>query len=53
MKGFLIGSLIGLAIIALSGSLAATALIHPIMPLVIAGVTVVGLFGYIGYRSQK
>lgn len=53
MKGFLLGSLTGLVIIALSGLLAATALIHPIIPLVIACVMVVGLFGYVGYRSQK
>ena len=53
MKGLVIGFLAGLGILAVSGLLVATSLIHPILPLVIPSVMVLGLFSYIGYRSQQ
>lgn len=53
MKGILIGCSIGLGLITISTLIAATALIHWSIPLIIAFSSIIGLFGFIGYQSQK
>jgi hypothetical protein len=53
MKGILIGCSVGLGLITLLTPIAAPALIHWSIPLIIAFSSIIGLFGFIGYKSQQ
>lgn len=53
MKGILIGCSVGLGMITISTLIAATALIHWSIPLIVAFSSIIGFLGFVGYKSQQ